>query len=275
MAQTLPLQWDVPAMKWMALKARETGADDIMVHYYRKLAASDSANTAHWQEKLGDFALGRQAYQEAASAYFAAQAAAGTRNEQSRYFQSGLGAFVASGDVLLACEEGAQRVGDLADDPATLRYLINLARQAHRTDLMARYARELINVSKQRRAVMWRAGPLPIRYADFKTSDRLVQIRVAEAASGSGDQVTTARESDLDIAFRAFVESRQLNDAERTAKDALSEGMDPMKWSPRLAQVAEWNGQPQTALRYWLQYARMSGNTQAWTSVLKLSGQLN
>lgn len=294
MEQTLPLQWDLPAMKWMAQKAQETGADAIMLHYYRELAQVDGANTAHWQEKLGDFALGRQAYQEAASAYFAAQAAAGSRDAKSRYFQAGLGAFVASGDVAQACVEGEQRVGDLVDDPGTLRYLINLARQAHRTDLMAHYARELIKATKQSRRAplgtglarrdaydrigqsgMWRAAGLPARYADFRIADAAVRVAVADAAGMPAGENTTQRENDLDVAFRALVESRQLNDAERTAQSALAEGMDPLIWTPRLAQVAEWNSHPQLALRYWLQYAQASGDVQAWASVLRLSGQLS
>src|SRR5690606_4061378 len=61
----------------------------------------------------------------------------------------------------------------------------------------------------------------------------------------------------------------------RTAQGAMAEGLDPLVWAPRLAQVAEWNGHPQTALRYWLQYAQASGNAQAWASVLKLSEQLS
>src|SRR5690606_26042290 len=110
-------------------------------------------------------------------------------------------AFVAGGKVAQACEEGEQRVGDLVDDPGTLRYLINLARQAHRTDLMARYARELIKVTKQSQRAsyyaglssndgldgsgpvgVWRAARLPVRYADFRASDSAARFTVADAA---------------------------------------------------------------------------------------------
>src|SRR5690606_24842216 len=149
----------------------------------------DSGNAAHWLGKQGDFALGRQAYEDAAEAYFSAREAAQDRDEQRRYFQAGLGAFVAGGKVGQACEAGERRAGDLMDDPATLRYLIDLARQAHRTDLMTRYARALIQTRQEDRAGssriglvwsdmggasvqagFWRGG-LPVRHADFRPSD--------------------------------------------------------------------------------------------------------
>src|SRR5690606_3865067 len=122
---------------------------------------------------------------------------------------------------------------------------------------------------------VWRAARLPVRYADFRASDSAARFTVADAAGAPADTQRTERENDLDVAFRAFVESRQLDDAERTAQGAMAEGLDPLVWAPRLAQVAEWNGHPQTALRYWLQYAQASGNAQAWASVLKLSEQLS
>src|SRR5690606_37845138 len=132
MEGSLPLPLDPSSMEWLAQKAEATGADAVAERYYSRLAAEDSGNAAHWLGKQGDFALGRQAYEDAAEAYFSAREAAQDRDEQRRYFQAGLGAFVAGGKVGQACEAGERRAGDLMDDPATLRYLIDLARQAHR-----------------------------------------------------------------------------------------------------------------------------------------------
>ncbi|MFC3339218.1 tetratricopeptide repeat protein [Paracandidimonas soli] len=291
MEGSLPLPLDPSSMEWLAQKAEATGADAVAERYYSRLAAEDSGNAAHWLGKRGDFALGRQAYEDAAEAYFSAREAAQDRDEQRRYFQAGLGAFVAGGKVGQACEAGERRAGDLMDDPATLRYLIDLARQAHRTDLMTRYARALIQTRQEDRAGssriglvwsdmggasmqagFWRGG-LPVRHADFRPSDAAGRFMAENAAGMSENQEGDV--DDLDIAFQAFVESRQLSDAERTAQRALDEGRDPQVWGPRLAQVAEWNGNPRTALRHWLQYAQASGNEQAWANVLVLSMQLN
>lgn len=294
MERTLVEQWDMPIMKWIAQKAKDTGANTTAMHYYRRLVVQDAAHAAAWQEKLGDLALSQQAYEEAASAYFAAQAVADSRQEKIRLFQSGLGAYVAGGKVERACEEGERRAGDLLDDPATLRYLINLARQAHRTDLMTRYARELIKVTQHGRRSErypemarndWRAGygqvvsfdgySAPRIHADYRVANPAVRYFISDASGVVPAVAADEQAADLEIAFRAFVESRQLDDAQSTARQALEQGLDPLVWQPRLAQVAEWRSQPQTALRNWLAYAQASDDAQAWVSVLRLSSQLN
>src|SRR5690606_11459319 len=94
-------------------------------------------------------------------------------------------------------------------------------------------------------------------------------------AGEAGTAVPEQADDDLEIAFRAFVESHQLADAQRTAQQALSAGRDAQIWEPRLAQVAEWNSNPQLALNHWLSYAQKSGDMQAWNRVLALSMQLN
>src|SRR5690606_37048826 len=149
---------------------------------------------------------------------------------QRSYFQSGLGAYVAAGDVDMACDEGERRAGDLLQDPLTLRYLIDLARQAHRTELMTRYARALLQagqrVPKQTsqlsvqwsdiidegRPVGYRSDEtLPTRYADFRTYDSVQRFNVADTMAVEGGQKGGESKDDLDIVFQAFVESRQLS----------------------------------------------------------------
>src|SRR5690606_38697859 len=260
----------------------------------RRLASADVANAGMWQERIGDLALSQAAYEQAAHAYFEAQSVVQTREEKIRLFQSGLGAYVSAGNVERACEEGEKRAGDLLEDPATLRYLINLARQAHRTDLMTRYARELIRITPQskvtqtysemaeyrwpgsRRSLFDFGDPsLRPMYADYRFSDPATRHFAQDKGASSGTVQPHDRAEDLEIAFRAFVESRQLADAQATARQALDLGLDPLVWRPRLAQVSEWRSQPQLALQNWLAYARATGDNQAWVSVHRLATQLN
>lgn len=288
--------WDVSSTSWLAQKAREVGANAAMAEYYRKLTSIDSANASQWHERLGDVALGNGAYEEAALAYFAARDAAASRDEKRRYFQAGLQAFVSGGDVHRACAEGEQRAGELEEDPATLRYLINLARQANRTDLMSRYARQLVKLSRhdgwaapqyadyghvdargmRRLAGAWSpARSLPVRHADFRVeSDSPRMYRTASPVDPRPPQVSAEQEGDFEMAFRAFVDSQQLDGAESIAEKALAQNMDPLVWALRLAQVAQWNNHPEKALKYWLQYAQRSGDEQAWATVRTLAFQL-
>lgn len=288
--------WDVSSTSWLAQKAREVGANAAMADYYRKLTAIDSANASQWHERLGDVALGKGAYEEAALAYFAARDAAASHDEKRRYFQAGLQAFVSGGDVHRACAEGEQRAGELEEDPATLRYLINLARQANRTDLMSRYARQLVKLSRhdgwatpqyadygpvdargmRRLAGAWNpVQSLPVRHADFRIeSDSPRMYRTASPVDAQLPVASAEQENDFEVAFRALVDSQQLDGAESIAEKALAQNMDPLVWALRLAQVAQWNNHPEKALKYWLQYAQLSGDEQAWATVQTLAFQL-
>lgn len=287
--------WDVSATSWLAQKASEVGAATAMTDYYRKLTAIDRANASQWHERLGNLALGKGAYEDAALAFFAARDAAASREEKRRYFQAGLQAFVSGGDVQRACSEGEQRAAELEEDPATLRYLINLARQAHRTDLMSRYARQLVKLSHhgwatpqyadfgpvdargmRHSAGAWSpADPLPVRHADFRAeSDSPRMYRTAGQADPGLPRAAAELEDDYEVAFRAFVDSQQLDGAESIAEKALARNLDPMVWTLRLAQVSQWNNHPEKALKYWLQYARLSDDDDAWATVQTLAFQL-
>ncbi|VVE42386.1 tetratricopeptide repeat protein [Pandoraea terrigena] len=346
---TSQYQWDVPTLRMLAEKARLAGAQNLMLRDYRLLAAADAKNAAQWQEKLADAAFAHAAYDDAANAYFAAQDAATTRDDRRRLFLAGIRVLVSANQIARACTEGEKRVGDLANDPATLRYLLDVARQAGRPDLMTKYARALTQLSSlvppARGAHVQLAGWLPgvsadgrgldgagrahLRYLDGPDGVRARQqmgayriVRVADiglargasaadAASDTSTKSTSADKSskpstpeasgkfdweagaasakpatagadansvtagDYDVAFKAFVEARQLDDAERLAQQALQRKLDPLIWTRRLAQVAQWNGHPSVALTYWRKYAEATGNAEAWQNVYQLAPQLN
>lgn len=337
-------QWDVPTLRMLAEKARLAGAVNLMLRNYRLLAAADTKNAAQWQEKLADAAFADAAYDDAANAYFAAQAAAITRDDRRRLFLAGMRVLVSANQVARACAEGEKRAGDLSNDPVTLRYLLNVARQAGRTDLMTKYARaltRLASVAQPRHDARiqladygspgattngWGldgAGRARLRYLDGPngtlTRRRMNEFRIvrvadvglargasaADAAPGTPSQTdrktkpdapgkfdwetradaakrdadntnpNSVSASDYDVAFKAFVEARQLDDAEKLAQQALQRKLDPLIWTRRLAQVAQWNGHPSVALTYWRKYAEATGNAEAWGNVYQLAPQLN
>lgn len=287
--RTTQRTWDVPVMRELAAKAHAAGATGVMLHFYRELAAADSANRTEWDEKLATEALAQQSYGDAANAYFAAQDAAQSLQDKRRYFLAALKVLVSGDQVGKACDEAAQRIGELADDPQTLRFLIDLARQAHRTDLMTRYARALGKLSSLEpagphaaafaAANSRRADRHQPRYLDgYEASLRNARFggaRLRLIADTPGANANAVTPSDYDLAFKAFVESSALDDAEKLAEQALAHHMDPLVWTRRLAQVAQWNNHPALALKSWLAFARDSGNEEAWQNVLKLAPQLD
>jgi hypothetical protein len=348
LAKTTHDKWDVPIMRALAQKSEAAGATAVMLFYYRQLAAADTENASAWQEKLGAAAFAQQSYVDAANAYFAAQDAAQTVDDKRRYFITALKVLESGNQVALACDEGAKHAGSLAQDQQTLRYLLDLARQAGRTDLMVSYARALAKLSSIDNV----AGPQlaafepseshglqllqqgqqsPVYLDGYAGLQRLRQLggarfyRVA-ATTGTTAAVTTAAvttgttagttaaattattagttaatkagttagtsaapagtttastskaavtANDYDLAYKAFVESNRLDDAEQLAQQALARHLDPLVWTRRLAQVAQWNNHPVVALKYWKEYAEASGNDEAWNNVLKLAPQLN
>lgn len=308
---TSQYQWDVPSLRVLAEKARRAGARAVMLRDYRLLAAADTANAEMWQEKLADEAFAQASYDDAANAYFAAQDAATTRDDKRRLFLAGLKVLVSGNQVARACEEGEKRVGDLANDPMTLRYLLDVARQAGRSDLMTRYAKALTKLSsldpgqgdamprtrlssfevdtrakgsRARRAPRFLDGPAGLRYRASLDEFRIV--RAADTAVPASKEAKAAKADaaaqgsgvsadDYDVAFKAFVESNQLDDAEKLAQQALAKHLDPLIWTRRLAQVAQWNGHAALALKYWREFAQASGNAEAWQNVYTLAPQLN
>lgn len=96
----------------------------------------------------------------------------------------------------------------------------------------------------------------------------------AQTTQPRPDVDQASSDTDLEQIFQAFVESQKLDDALRTAELALAQGLPLTLWAPRLAQVAQWNEQPDKALRVWVQYARATDDIQTWKTVQALALQL-
>jgi hypothetical protein len=303
--------WDVPTLTWLAQRAEAAAAGHLEEHWFRKLVQLDGDNAVQWQARIAKAALQRGEYVRAADAYFDAQAMADARAEKREYFIAGLQAYVASGNVKQACDAAERHRQELAGDAQTLRYLIGLARQAGRADLLAGYARELIQVTQKgsaeasgneagkpasfyqgrassgayehtpatgewrTQAAVWSGNEVPVRSAIQWSDIQPRSVLVSRSGSVPAEDSAKNVESDLDLAFNALVQSRQLDDAERTAELALKQGMAPIVWLPRLAQVSEWNGKAEKALHYWLRYAHESGEQTAWGKVAVMAIQLN
>ncbi|WP_346833725.1 tetratricopeptide repeat protein [Paraburkholderia sp. SUR17] len=90
----------------------------------------------------------------------------------------------------------------------------------------------------------------------------------ASSAPGSTDDVAS-------LVFTSFVESRDLDNAQKIAEQQVARHPDSALWLKRLAQVAEWNHAPALALKTWLAYARTSNDAEAWQTVQRMAPMLN
>jgi len=176
----------------------------------------------------------------------------------------------------------------LANDPRTLRFLIQLSLAAGRPDLAADYANQLVRLhargadkqaaatqlSEQRHA----ARGFGFTFAVWHVGARPRVIRVAQAADASASSAPAAGDeaapSDDDLAFKVYVQNSRLREAEDVARGALARDPGSVPWHERLAQVATWNNRPRVALDAYFWLAKTRDDEASWQQVLRLAPAL-
>lgn len=227
-----------------------------------KLIEANPADALRWLERAAKTALARGQYQEAAERYFSAMQRVRTLPLQRRYFLLGLRT-LQSGNLLPQAVAAARRYGaPLADDRDTQLFLIRLCQAAGNLDEAERYARKLLQMSLLRE---WLFAMRPAGIGGW--------LPVAD--DGSGGPRAAFDEETYRLGYEVFVGNRKLQDAQRVAERAVAHLPGDLVWRKRLAQVAEWNQQPQLALQHWLYLARQGGSKEAWDAVLRLAPGLH
>ncbi len=89
-------------------------------------------------------ALGQGRYVMAAEYYLLARTHTPNRDDARGYYQKGIEALMASSRFKLAMQEAQRELGDLADDPSTLRFLARAALAAGEPQQAALYAQRLV-----------------------------------------------------------------------------------------------------------------------------------
>jgi tetratricopeptide (TPR) repeat protein len=89
-------------------------------------------------------ALGLGRYVMAAEYYLLARKHAPDRDDARSYYQKGIEALMASSRFKLAMQEAQRELGDLANDPSTLRFLARSALAAGEPQQAAMYAQRLV-----------------------------------------------------------------------------------------------------------------------------------
>jgi polysaccharide biosynthesis protein PelB len=109
--------------------------------FFDKVQPGQSVQTL---EKYAQEALGKGNYRQAAEYYLWARDGSTDVDDARRLFKAGLGALMASGQFKLAMQAAEKHVGNLADDPPTLRYLARTALAAGDSAQAVRYAKKLV-----------------------------------------------------------------------------------------------------------------------------------
>ncbi|MBN3765305.1 tetratricopeptide repeat protein [Burkholderia sp. Ac-20365] len=311
--EALAYKWDVEQLKMLAQQARGLNDNDLAARYYTLLSTSDPQHARDWLAALAQTQLGNRQHRAAADAWFAAQAQATTRNDKRAAFIAGLRALQSGNDMAATMQAADQHIGDLADDPETLRFLANLALAAGRPDLASKYVKRLMKMSALEhdptlaqtvsftanhtdnadviehrttngvwmRATWYRphvSRGAKLRHAlnaTAKADESAHLVRVAASADAAPAPASDATVSDYELAYRVFLANGDVANAQRIAQSAVDHDPQSIIWRERLAQVAEWNRRQDIALANYLTIAKMRGTDDDWKRVARLAPGLN
>lgn len=302
--------WDTADLGVLARDAAALGTPGLAEQFYVRLVRQDAPNRQRWNAEVAKYGLWAGDYRGAASAWFSLQADATTRAEQRRCFIAGVKALQAGNDLDEALQAADAHIGSLADDRDTLVVLLNLARAARRPDLVDRYARTLLaHGAQQLGSVRVRGGWIELaalhdttrraRAGAFLYMDgpvggsrqgarpiatRLAAARFVRVAATTGQRQerteaaaapADASEDVQSLLYQSFLESSDLDNAQKVAAAQVARAPRSALWLKRLAQVSEWNHAPLLALHTWLGYAQASNDPLGWSNVLRLAPMLH
>lgn len=276
---------DVPTMQDLADTAKSVGAQNAGIVLYGRLAKDDPARAAHWYATLGQMALTFGRYELASRAYFKAQDNSPSVDVARDNFLAALRA-LQSGDMIgIACDAVPQHIGKLANDLAVLRFVIRIAEQADRSDMVIRYGRQM---AKQIAMMPWinnasinnfnavaLSGLARIHTASFHPTLPGTKGNTASAEESTNPQTNPHTEEDYNLLYNAFIHSGATLDAQKIAQRALAKpDMNRRLWLKRLATVADWNDEAKIALMAWSALAIEYNDDEAWRRLLVLAPQM-
>ena len=257
-AETWPEDMQVRiAADAFALGERELGSQTIKALARRAGTAFD----AGWYAESARSVLEAGDYRGAAELYLVARKRATGLAARRSHYLAALHTLQAGNLLDEAVATAERELGDLADDTETLYAVVVLARACGRADVADRLARRMIRLSLRDQLHRWQLAGAGLDGA----------IRPTAATAPAGAPGLAFDERIYSLAYEAFLGNRNLADAYRVAESAVRQRPDDLAWRERLAQVAEWHGQPRVALDQWLVLARRDGRREAWEAVLRLA----
>jgi hypothetical protein len=270
----------------LATRALAVGADVAALLWFERLLDRRARLPAPAWEEAARRVLGLGEAQLAARLFFAAQAASGARGDQRRNFLAALRALQGAGQYALALQEAEARLGALGEDTETLEFLTRLALAANRPDVAQKYAVKLLRISLLPQAIdrlLAHGEPVPAAWIETLARQPLRALPV-QADSGSNPSFDPSRTPHLPFDERLYTLSYEVFLANNNLRDALAVALSAVRqlppqnpqhrlWRLRVAQVADWSGQPALALEQWHALARASNAAADWAEVRKRAQQ--
>ena len=253
---------------YLASQANELKENDVAHQLYRQITQDPGQMSAAWYAARAAREQGEGHYELTSLLYFMARQEARQLASQREYFFAGIKALMANSMFIEAMVSGDLYLGNLADDHATLYFLAQNARMANDTARANRYARKMLHLSWMERA------------ADWYQRLQLNPIGTANAASeetmpAGFNRMRPYDQKSYQLAYDIFLGNGNLADAYLVAESAVRQVPQETAWHKRLAQVAEWYGKPEIALREWSWLSRHGGGEAAMLEVLRLAPGLS
>jgi hypothetical protein len=261
--------WSLPTLVYLAGQADRLHEHGVSALLYRAIEDASATRSVQWLADTAVQSLAKGEYELAAHLYFLARHREFTTSGQREYLLLGLRALMAARLYDKAMRAMEQHLGDLAEDDATLYELVQLARAANDQGRAIRYTRRLLHLSWAYGFIAWLQGIDPAR---------LIGIGDANAGSLSEDGKEEIRPYDAksyQLAYEVFIANSKLDDAFRVAQAAVRQVPEERIWHKRLAQLSEWLGKPELALREWQWLLRHGEGRPAILAVLRLAPGLN
>ena len=290
----LPL--DARTREALAEKAAAYGASDQAIRLYRSLAeGADPASRLKWLDKAAQTALSLGRYREAAALHFEVRHLHPALTQQKTSFQAGVRALQSGNLPAEALDQAESQLGNLADEPDMLLFMVRLAQAANRNDRAEFYVRKLLRYAELGGRIYLAAEVHAARHlADaerrpgrIEATSRLHKgsrttcwarlpgsqpLRAAAAFKPVSQQPQLPFDDEIyRLGYDVFLANRNVPNAYVVAAAAVRQAPDNDDWRERLAKVAEWNGKPAIALEQWRYLAVRQNNEQAWQAMLRLA----
>lgn len=250
--------------EYLAVQALNANHADWAADLYRAIIASQPLLTLDWYVSVAERMMAFSQYQLASEFYFKARHRALSRNDQKRFFYLGIGALMSNSLFDQAMQAADQNLGGLANDNEVLYFLAKTALAANDTVRAERYAKRMLHLSWLEQFLLQLAELNPRIINTANAADLRDEVPMVSG-------MIRFNAEHYDLAYRVFLANRNLSDAYRVAEAAVQQVADDVVWHQRLAEVSEWLGKPEIALREWRWLLEQTHTQASLLAILRLA----
>jgi len=233
------LQLDEQTRLEIADRAYELGDTDLGLRLYRSIRGNTDGNQTSWLINRAQLRQNQGAPDSAIQLLLLARQRSTSLDVQRECFFRAVRILLAEDQPREALALAQSELGNLIADQQSLVFMVELARSANAPAVAENYAKLMLRLSLQ-------------QMLDRLAANEGAQIRtVADIPPLGGPPGLPFDDRVYGLGYDAFLGNRNLEDAYRVADFAVRQVPQSAAWRKRLAQVAEWSGRPEQALRQW------------------------